>query len=565
MTSSAGAGPETIYGSDVAIEVLARLGIDHIAFNPGASFRGLHESMVHLGRQRGVLCLSEGVAVAVAHGYGKAAGRPMAVLLHNLVGLQSGAMGLFNAWVDQVAMVVVGGSGPADHVQRRPWIDWIHSAHPQGAVVRDFIKWDAEPASVPGLVDALLRATRLASTPPQGPTYVAFDALLQELPAPAVDLAGLEGLAAPTFAPPSGDLELVIDRLQRARQPVILADRVGRTPEGYRALIELSEITGTPVIDLGARHNFPNTHRADLTAQRRELLPTADFVLALDVRDLRWATSLVDDRERTAASLLAPDAHVVSLGLSELLHRGFLDQEGRIPGRCDLLIGDTAVALPHLVTLAREVAGSFADRIPDRPPWEPVPASPGRITARSLAAAAHAAVREGPWRLTQLRGPVRDVWRFDTFNAHLGSSGGAGLGYGAGAAIGAALAAEGSDLLTVALQPDGDLLYTPSALWTAARERLALLVIVVNNRSYGQDRWHQTLMSQQRGRPAAHIPVGIDLDDPEIDLATMAAAQGVEGLGPVRDPHDLPDVLHRAASMARNEHRPVVVDVHVDA
>lgn len=556
-----------VYGSDVAVSALGRLGIDHVAFNPGASFRGLHESMVHAGVQRPVLCLSEGVAVAAAHGFAKAAGRPMGVFLHNLVGLQAGSMAMFNAWVDQASMVVVGGSGPADRTRRRPYIDWIHTASPQAAVVRDYIKWDDEPASMPALLESLSRAHRIATTAPHGPTYVAFDALLQEAEAPPVDPQTVRVESSPGFTAPPADLEMIVARLRAAEQPVILADYVGRSRPAYESLCELADITAVPVVDLAGRHSFSNAHPRDGTPHRRHLIRRADFVLALDVRDLRWAVSDVDVDHRTSQSLLAPNATIVSIGLSDLRHRGFIETEGVVAGEHTALLADTAVALPQLAALARE-AGTWRHR----PGQEPMPdgdasvASGGTapIDDEGLAASAFRAVREGPWQLAHglLRGAVRRHWRLDRWNCHLGGSGGGGLGYGVGATIGAALAAD-HETLTVALQPEGDLLYTASGLWTAAHERLPILTIVVNNRSYGQDRMHQTAMSRMRNRPAEHIPVGIDIEDPNIDFTALAAAQGVEGLGPVTQREDLDEVLQRAADIARNERRPILVDVHV--
>jgi thiamine pyrophosphate-dependent acetolactate synthase large subunit-like protein len=556
------------YGSDIAIAGLSALGIDHIALNPGASFRGLHESMVHAGAQRAVLCLSEGVAVAAAHGYAKAAGRPMAVFLHNLVGLQSGSMALFNAWVDQVPMLVIGGSGPADSARRRPWIDWIHSAHPQGGLVRDFVKWDDEPASVGALVEALAYGHRVATTAPKGPVYLALDALLQESPAAPVDLSALTGESGPGFTAPGADLEELAEALVGAQAPVLLADHVGRSADGYRALIELAELTGAHVVDLGGRHNFPNTHPLDGTSRRRELLAGADLVLALEVRDLAWALCDTDPATRTSRVLVAPGTDVRSIGLTDLMQSGFLRREGAVAHLHTSLLADTAVALPQLVELVRAAVpgGRREPSAPDGPRATVQPRNhTGEITDDVLAAAAFDAVRTGPWQLAHglLHGGVRRHWQLDRFNCHLGGSGGAGLGYGVGATVGAALAADDSDTLVVALQPDGDLLYTPSALWTAAHEKLAMVVVVANNRTYGQDRMHQTLMSQTRGRPAEHIPVGIDIEDPDIDFAGLASSQGVEAFGPVDDAATLPDVLQRACRIARDEHRPVLVDVVV--
>lgn len=557
---------ETAYGSDLAVRALEHLGIRNVALNPGASFRGLHESLVHAGTVRPIMGLSENAVVALAHGYAKAALKPMCVVLHNLVGLQSGAMGIFNAWVDQVPMLVLGGSGPADRSRRRPYIDWIHSARPQATVIRDHVKWDDEPTSLDGWPESLAQAYQLAVTAPCGPTYVALDALLQEAAVGDRPPALVELPPPPRLSTPQADLDRVVAALGRAERPLILADHVGRSEAAFDALVRLAGRTGARVVDLGGRHSFPSTHPADGTAHRTELLTQADLVLALDVRDLRWAITAPDVDRRSFRPLVAPTTPVLALGLGELLRRGFMEQEGIVPG-AERLVGDTAVVLPELARLVAAAGSAPATG------WDPLPPPPehrmgapdGPITRDDLLREAWDAVRDGPWQLAQgrLGGRTRTHWDLERFNCHLGTSGGAGLGYGAGATMGAALAHDDDDTLVVAFQPDGDFLYTASALWTAAHESLALLTIVVNNRTYGQDRMHQLTMSRLRGRPAEHAVVGIDIDDPPVDFAGLARAQGVEGIGPVTTVGELGPVLRRAVAAVREEHRPLLVDVVV--
>ena len=558
-----------VYGSDVVIAALDRLGITEIAFNPGASYRGLHESMVHLDRHRAVLCLSEGVAVAAAHGYAKAAGRPMAVFLHNLVGLQSAAMALFNAWVDQAPVLALGGAGPSDRTRRRPWIDWIHTANPQAAPARDTIEWDDAPTSLPAVVESLARAHRLATTAPWGPTYVAVDALLQEDLAPAISLDQLTAVPGPGFVPPPERVTAIVEALLSAQLPVILADRVGRSRAGFDALRVIAERTGSTVVDLGGRHNFPNTHPLRARTGRAEALAHADLILALDVRDLRWATSRVDVGSREVTSLLDPAARVISLGVSDLQHRGFIEPEGRDLAKHDAFIADTEATLPWLADLVAERTTPPADGAFPRRAVDPIGPSGDTISDTLLAAATFDAVRTGPWRLGHgsLRGAVDATWELEGFGSHLGGSGGAGLGYGVGATVGAALAAaaDDEDLITVSLQPEGDLLYTPAGLWTAARERLPILFVVANNRTYRQDLMHQSVMARTRERPLEHAHVGIDLEDPTIDVAGLASSQGVEAFGPIAAAHQLHDTLANAARIVRSEGRPVLVDVHTAA
>ena len=173
----------TVWCSDAIADMLRALDIPYVLLNPGASFRGLHDSIVnHLGNQNPqmIVVLHEEHAVAIAHGYAKVVGKPLAAILHSNVGLMHGSMAIFDAWVDRVPVIVLGATGPVDAAKRRPWIDWIHTAQDQAALVRHFIKWDAQPASIGASQEALLRAKQIATTAPQGPVSVCFDAALQE-------------------------------------------------------------------------------------------------------------------------------------------------------------------------------------------------------------------------------------------------------------------------------------------------------------------------------------------------------------------------------------------------
>lgn len=566
---------DATYGSDVAVGTLAALGIEHVALNPGASTRGLHESLVHLGAPDLLLALHEEIAVAMAHGYAKAAERPMAVLLHDLVGLQHATMAIFNAWIDRAPVLLVGGSGPADTALRRPWLDWIHSPRLQSLTVRDIVKWDDEPASLTAVQDSLRRAYRIATASPPGPVYVAIDVTLQDARCEAVP-APPAPLPPPRIAPPPDDLERLARMLEAAEFPVLLADRAGGSRAAYRALIAIAEAVGAAVVDLGGRHNFPTTHWADATDDRRGVLERADLAVCIDVRDTAWALmSEVDLASRATRALLPPGASVARIGLGELEHHGFLDREGEVAVDLDL-VADSAVALPLLADMLQP--GERDGRRRERIAWLERRAAEARAAAReqadreaagaavtpaALAAGLGRAIAGRRWLLANglLGGWPRRLWDWDRYGCYLGRSGGEGLGYGAGASIGAALAARGGDTLVIDLQPDGDLLYTPSALWTAAHHRIPLLMVVANNRTYGKDRLHQLTVGRARARGTEdRAGVGIDLDDPAIDFATLARAQGVEGFGPVREPGELEPALDRALA-AVEEGRPALLDV----
>ncbi len=164
-----------VWGSDAIAAMLRELDIPYVALNPGSSYRGLHDSIVnYLGntRPRMLLCLHEESAVALAHGYAKVTGRPLAVIAHANVGLMHATMAIFNAWCDRVPMIVLGATGAVDAVRRRPWIEWIHTVRDQGALIRNYTKWDDQPSSIGAAQEAILRANMIAQTAPRGPVYI---------------------------------------------------------------------------------------------------------------------------------------------------------------------------------------------------------------------------------------------------------------------------------------------------------------------------------------------------------------------------------------------------------
>src|SRR5437870_11016004 len=257
---------DELWSSDAIARMLQALEVPWVSLVPGASFRGLHDSLVnHIGNQRPqmILCLHEGAAVSVAHGYAKASGRMMGTILHSNVGLLNGSMGIFNAWCDRLPMLVLGATGPWDAAKRRPWIDWIHTAADQGALVRGYTKWDNQPASVPAAYEALLRAAQIAQTSPKGPTYVNLDAALQETKiGPLPPLPDVSRYRAPEAVLPKAELiDAAAQLLSAAEHPVILAGRVARTGAGWKSRVAPPEkLQASVLTDLKAGASFPTDH-----------------------------------------------------------------------------------------------------------------------------------------------------------------------------------------------------------------------------------------------------------------------------------------------------------------
>src|SRR5438477_5558609 len=241
------------WGSDAIAAMLRELAVPYLALNPGASYRGLHDSIVnYLGNEKPQMltCIHEESAIAIAHGYAKASGRMMGAVVHSNVGLLHATMAIFNAWCARVPMLILGATGPWDAAKRRPWIDWIHTASDQGALVRGFTKWDNQPASVPAAYDALLRGAQMATTAPRAPVYVNLDAALQEMRLDAIPpLPDPARFAAPDFAlPPAEAIDRAAALLSGATAPVILAGRSNRTEAAWRARVALAEKLGARVL-----------------------------------------------------------------------------------------------------------------------------------------------------------------------------------------------------------------------------------------------------------------------------------------------------------------------------
>ncbi|MFT8246527.1 thiamine pyrophosphate-binding protein [Roseomonas sp. BN140053] len=554
------------WGSDVAAQLLRDLGFRYVALNPGASFRGLHDSLVnYLGDAdpKMVLCLHEEHAVGIAHGWAKVTGEPMAVVLHSNVGLMHGSMAIFNAWCDRVPMLILGATGPVDAARRRPWIDWIHTATDQAALVRSFIKWDNQPASVPAMVEALLRADRLTRSGPPAPVYVCLDAALQEDPLqrpPALPQPRRFAAPAPS-RPDAAALAAALQQLQAAERPVILAGKGARTTEAWTNRVRLAERLGAAVLtDLKAGAAFPTDHPLHaapmfnfLSGPARAVLQQADLLLALDWIDLGGTLKQAWPAE-------APPVPVIEVTLDHQLHHGASMEHQGLAAVDHPLAGDPDATVAELLAAlgpAPARAGWHAASSP------PPPAAPARhVTLSAVAAALRDAV-EDPDLVSFValsRGWPDQAWPLRHPLSYLGKDGGGGVGSGLGISIGAALALRGTGRLPVAVLGDGDVSMGINALWTAAHDGIPLLILVNNNRSYLNDELHQEGVARRRGRDPSRRWIGQRMDDPALDFAKLAEAQGVEAIGPVSRPEDVPAAIARALQVVQAG-RPCLIDL----
>ncbi len=580
--------PQPQYGSDVVVDLLKAFEVEYVALNPGATFRGLHDSLVNYGGNHMpevITCTHEEITVAMAQGYARAKGKPMAAAVHNIVGLQHASMAIYNAWCDRLPVIVMGGTGPMDTAHRRPWIDWVHTALVQGNLVRDFVKWDDQPGSVEAIADSFIRAYRLATTDPMGPVYLCYDGDVQErkldgeIPSPSLDRYPAP---LPLQSPEEGFAK-TIRWLLEARAPVIIADCVGRREAGFKALAELAGLLAMPVFDQYGRFNFRSEDPLNLTGMQEKVLGQTDLLLVLDVPDLEGAASkrVQEMGRRTAIPLLSPKAKIINVGLDDLLVRAWSTDFNKLREADLSILADTSVFLPELVRRLKEEKGELKKRGSDieirrtqwsklhaereealaqqtRAKWEEKPISTSRLYSELADA-----VKNEDWVLTNgtSSGKENFFLHANKFNQILGKYKGGGLGYGLPASLGASLAHKGSGKICVDLQPDGDLLFTVSGLWTAAHHRIPLLIVVCSNRSYYNDEEHQERMAQLRGRPVENKVIGIRIEDPAVDFAAMARSYGVWGVGPITEPRDLRKTLREALKVVKEEGRTALVDV----
>ena len=566
--------------SDIIVDLIKQFGFPYIALNPGASYRGLHDSLVNYGGNQPpmLLCQHEKIAVQIAHGYAKVTGKPMIAIVHDVVGMLHATMGIYYAYIDRAPIFVIGATGPMDESRRRPFIDWIHTANVQGEQVRHYVKWDYQPGSIEGVPDSFARAYAAMMTEPQGPIYMCYDAWLQEQPL-TKSIALPERGDAKVPVPMAADraaLEQVADRLLAARFPVLLAEYTGRAPNGFADLVKLAETVGAAVYDTNGRLNFPNRHPLNVSMDR-SVFADADLILSLDTRDWEKPTHKIERTERTVAPLYPDGCEMIEIGFGDIgLSKWSMDYT-RMPNCSLRVLGDTATAIPQLTRLcAARVAKSrdLGDKIAKRAAgvkarhdglfskWERESltdwdASP--ITLPRLAHEMWGVIKHEDWVLTActLQDWVLKLWDFDKPYRHAGRA--LGTGTQIGVSLGVALAHRGTGKLVIDIQPDGDLMFDAGALWTAAKNKLPFLIVMYNNRAYYNDWEHQIHVAEMRDTPVERAYIGQDIAGPEPDFATLAKSCGWYAEGPILHPKDIAGALKRAIAKVKAG-QPALVD-----
>ncbi|HEX7080182.1 MAG TPA: thiamine pyrophosphate-dependent enzyme [Gammaproteobacteria bacterium] len=540
--------------SDFMVDVIKSLGIEYAAANPGSSFDSLQESIINYGDNTSpefLTCCHEESSVAMAHGYAKIEGKPMAALLHGTIGIQHASMAIYNAYGDRVPVYLIAGLG-RDAVR-------AHAATDMAAMVRDYVKWDRQPLTLGDFAESAVQAYRLAMTPPTAPVLLVVDLDMQTAPMPERPPAVPE-LAMPR--PPSADpasLREIARRLVEAANPKIRCGRAARSQHGIDLLVELAELLAAPVEGGNDRVNFPSRHPLAGSG-----VGDADVVLNLETSGGRAPEGAVELTISSAELMMAGNYE-----LSPAAARGELvvaaDAEASLPGlieevrrlvtasrRREYAARRERIAEVHVQQRVQAVARA-------RLGWDASPISVARLCAEIWDL-----VKDEDWSLVSPQGflsgwPGR-LWSFERHYHYIGGQGAGGMGYGAPAAVGAALANRRHGRLSINIQTDGDLCYGPAVLWTAAHHRIPLLTVMHNNRAYHQEVMFMQRMANWHNRRADRAHIGTTLRDPNIDYAKMAESFGVYGEGPITDPRDLRPALERGiARVKRGE--PALIDV----
>ena len=558
---------EQFWGSDPVAATLRELDIPYISLVPGATYRGLHDSIVnYLGNRapQMVLSLHEENAIAVAHGYAKVTDKMIAAAVHANIGLLRTPMAVYNAWCDRAPILMLGATGPWDATKRRPWIDWIHTSSDQGGLIRNFTKWDSQPGSPEHAMEALLRASQIAQTAPKGPVYVNLEVEMQEKAMDAMPpIPDVARYPVPKATLPAPDLVAAAAKLlSEAKNPVILAGRCSRSLEGWNQRVALAEKLNAPVLtSIKLAAAFPTDHRLHpvppfqgLLPEAKELIKAADVILSLDWLDLAGVLKQTFGNSRSGTV----GAKIIQVSCDAHNHRGWSHDYQGLPPVDVYMMCETDAAVPLLLDAVKPRMA--AAKLPDRVPLPPMPAE---VSLRGVGAALIEATRGIDVCYTRM--PLGWSGAYSHFRHpldYIGHDGGAGVGSGPGMTVGAALALKGTGRIPIGVVGDGDFLMGNTAVWTAAHYEMPCVFVVCNNRSFYNDERHQGVMAKSRGRPEENKWIGQHIAKPDVDIAGMSRMMGGEGIGPVDRVSDIQPALEKALDLAR-QNKICVVDMRV--
>jgi len=576
-------------GSDFMVDVIKTLDIKYLPANPASSYRAIHESLINYGKNTTpefLTCTHEESGVGIAHGYYKIANKPLMTLVHGTVGLMHATMNVYNAFCDRAPVILLAGND-LDAAHRPPGVPTVHSAQDINAIVRDYTKWDDTPVSAQHFAQSFVRAYQIATTQPCAPVVLSLDdGLAQE---PVRDYG--EKLYIPKYVPmaapqgESGAIREAARLLVNAEHPVIVTDRAVNTQNGINLLVQLAELLQAPMVRQRGRLNFPTTHPL---GRPPSVIGQADVVLGLELTDY-WATvnKFVDNNAEgvgTVSAAIKPGTKLISIGTSQLMTKSNYQEFQRFQSVDVPISGDVEATLPSLIEAVKSALtadrknamtqrgdairkehekGHDAARQAAAIAWDASPISTARLCMEL-----YAQIKDFDWSLVPSSGDVSGwplrLWAMDKHYHWTGSSGGYGVGWGAPASVGGALANRDEGRFSVAIQSDGDLMYAPGALWTAARHKIPMLSVMHNNRGYHQEVMHVQRLSNFRNRVANTGndlgPIGTSIMNPDIEYHKLAESMGWWAKGPIKDPAELGPAIKEAIAVVKSG-QPALVNV----
>ena len=569
-------------GADFMVDVFKSLGFEYLFAMPGSSFAGIHESIINYGGNSApefITCCNEESSVAMANGYFKIEGKPAMACAHGTVGLQHASMAIYDSFCDRVPVYMILGN-TLDAAHRGGEVTWVHSVQDAPAMVRDVTKWDDTPQSLQHFAESAVRAYQFMMTPPTMPVVLAVDTEMQETAIPAGEHLRIPKFTMP--APPQGETGAVNEAakmLVAAENPVIVASRAARTPNGLKLIVELAETLQAGVVDQHRRMNFPSRHplnqtlRAGVSGKPTTGAPVveADVVLALESSDLYSTVRVAKQRN---ASL-----KVINISSLDLNHKAnyqdfmrFTDVDLAIAADAEATLPSLIEAVKRLVTSDRRRAfeargaklaqasrqAAEKARADAAYGWDASPISTARLSAELWAQ-----IRNEDWSLLSDTFWIREwplrLWNFDKHYQYIGGSGAEGVGYMAPATVGGALANKKHGRLSIAIQTDGDLMVANGVLWTAAHHRIPLLTLMHNNRAYHQEVMGIQGLANRHNRGIDRIHIGTKIDNPNIDYAKLAQSMGVRAEGPISDPKELAAAIRRGIEAVKSG-EPYLID-----
>ena len=571
----------TRYQSDIIVDLMKAYDFPAIPLNPGASYRGLHDSLVNYGEDDPpmILCNHEKLAVQIAHGYAKATGKPMPAIVHNVVGLLHAPLAVYYAYIDRCPVFLMGATGPMDEKLRRPFIDWIHTAFAQGSAIRDYTKWDYQPGTIHGVPDSFARAYSIMMTEPQGPIYMVYDAGLQEaelkdkIEIPPPDAVKVP----PRLAADPKLIDTAANMLLAADYPILLTEYAARAPIGFDDTVELAETLGCGVFDINKRLGFPNKHPLSVS-MHADAFKGADLVCALDVVDWTRGSHKPNWETRQVEAITTSDCKWIDIGFADIEISKWATDYNKHHNWDMRILSDTANAIPALTRACKEKISEDQElqkKIAQRTElisskhnsqwskwqddvkkfWDHDPMHEARMAAEIWEV-----IKDEDWVLSAgtLKDWVRKLWDFDKPYRHPGRELGTATQFGM--SLGVALAYKDTDKVVINLQPDGDLMFDLGGLWIAAKYEIPMLCLMYNNRAYYNDWAHQISVANKRGTDPDRAYIGMDLEGPAPDFAHIARGMDWWAEGPIMNPGDIQPAVKEALKVVKSG-KPALVDI----